>query len=131
MPVLTGGNLSSVETSFKPYPEGLYTIRVEGSELAKDNAQLRIKSVIEAPEEFAGKSFTHFISLNKKDGTRNAYGWADIKRYLEAVFGKGSAEAEAGDPDTDALNGSVLKLYLVEGEYEGKPTQEVKKILPA
>lgn len=131
MPVLQGADLTTVSTEFKPYPEGLYTVRVESSEFAKDNTQLRIHSVIETPEEFAGKKFVHFINVVKNDGKPNPYGLSDVKRYMEAVFGKGSAEAEASSPDTDALNGSVVSLYLTQGEYEGKATQEVKKILPA
>lgn len=136
MPVLKNANLSSVSTEFKPYPEGEYLIRVESSEVHQDGAQLRIISKIEEPAEFAGRTFTDFINLVKNDGKRNDIGYTTVKRYLEAVFGKGSPEADAEEPDTDALNGSALRIYLVEETYKDKsgaekPTNRVKHYLPA
>jgi len=137
MPVLQNADLSSVDTSFKPYPERPegYVVRVKESQFHKDGAQLRIISEIEEPEEYKGRPFTHFINVRQNDGSANKYGLADVKRYMEAVFGKGSQEAENANPDTDVLNGSTVRLYLFEDSYKDKsgndvPSQGVKKILP-
>lgn len=141
-PVIEGADLTSVSTEFEPYPEieSGYKVTYISSELSEDKKQLQIKTRIEEPAEYAGRPYTEFINLIQNDGKKNQIGWTTIKRHLEAVFGKGSAEAESSPPDTDLLNGHQAVLYLEINEYkpkgwkEGEPLKKnnkTKKILPA
>lgn len=143
MPVIEGADLTSVSTDRDPYPENEYLVTIKESEI-KDGKTLIMKTRIDEPEEFAGREFWDFINLVQNDGKRNEIGLTTIKRYLEAVYGKGSAEAEASPPDTDVLNGMSVRLLLTESEYEDKKdidpatgkgrlkrNNKVKRIFPA
>lgn len=121
MPVIPNADLTKVSTDFETYEPGEYLVEVKESEFANDNKQIRIKTQIVEPVEHAGKIFTDFINLVQNDGKQNPYGLASVKQYLEAVFGKGSPEAESSPPDTDPLNGHQVKLLLAINEYTPKP----------
>lgn len=145
MPIIPGADLTSVSTDFELYPDGEYTVTILGSELTEGNKQLRIKTRIEQPVEFQGKPFTDFINLIQNDGKQNQMGLTNIKRYLEAVYGKGSAEAEASPPDSDLLDNKQVKLQLAKNSYvpknptefnpDGSPKKkennQVKRVFPA
>ena len=143
MPIIEGADLTSVFTTREPFPEGLYTVTIFEQELQGNGKTLVMKTKIDEPEDLRGREFWDFINLRQNDGKPNKISWEHIKRYLEAVFGKGSNEAEANPPDTDVLTGTQVKLYLKEDSYEdakdldefGKPTvkrnNKVKKILSA
>lgn len=146
MPVIENADLTKVSTEYEVFDPGDYKVTVMESEFANENRQMRIKSRIEEPVEHQGKVFTDFINLIQNDGKQNPYGLASIKQYLEAVFGKGSPEAEASPPDTDVLNGHQVTLNLVINEYTPKnPTEfeadgttakkkrnnQVKRVFPA
>jgi hypothetical protein len=133
MPIIEGADLTSVDTGFKNYPEGSYKVHIKEVEHF-ENRQVRIKTeIIEADEPSAvGKPFTHFINYRNADGSINQYGIADIKRYLEAIYGKKSPESLTAD--TDLLHDKVVLLYLNERADKNDPDklyQNVKKILPA
>jgi hypothetical protein len=127
MPQIEGADLTSVSTEREPYPEQEYLVTIKESELSEDNRQLIIKTVIDEPAEFAGREYWDFINLIDNSGKQNKIGWSSIKRYMEAVFGKGSPEAEASPPDTDVLNGHSVRLYLKPNSYTDKTTGAEKK----
>jgi len=136
MPVIQNADLTSVSTEREPYPEGEYLITVKESEL-KDNKTVIIKSRIEEPAEFQGREYWDFINIVQNDGKMNRIGLENIKRYLEAVFGKGSPEAEASPPDTDVLNGHqvrallTIREYTPQGETEARRNNQTKRVFPA
>lgn len=141
-PVIEGADLTAVSTVREPLPESEYLVTVKGSEFqAEDKKTLIIKSTVESPEEVngvhvQGREYWDFINLIQNDGKKNKIGWTTIKRYMEAAFGKGSAEAESTPPDTDLLNGQQVRLYLKVGSYKDKnnedqPKNETKKIFEA
>lgn len=138
-PIIEGADLTSVSTEFEPYAEQEIIVTVQKSELTEDKKQLRIVTKIDEPAELNGRPYTEFINLIQNDGKQNEIGWSTIKRWLEAVFGKGSPEAEAAPPDTDNLDGHQVRLYLTINEYKPKGWQEgdklarnnkTKKVLP-
>lgn len=133
MPVLENVDLSSVSTKREAFPEGEYTLTFKASELDAEKKTLIMKTVIEAPDKYQGREFWDWINIVQNDGKKNEIGYKNIKRYLEAVFGKGSSEAEASPPDTDVLNGHQVVVYLKQTSYKDKsgedqPKNEVKKI---
>lgn len=133
MPILEGVDLTSVSTKREAFPEGEYTLTFKGSELDEAKKTLILKTVIEAPDQYQGREFWDWINIVQNDGKKNEIGYKNIKRYLEAVFGKGSSEAEASPPDTDVLNGHQVVVYLKQTTYTDKdkieqPKNEVKKI---
>lgn len=124
-PILEGVDLSSVSTDFETYPEQEYVLTILSSTFSDDTKkQLVIKQRIEEPAEFAGKPYSDFINLVKNNGTSNEIGWKNVKRYMEAVFGKGSDEAEAVPPDTDQLNGHRVRSVLEINSYQDKNWKE-------
>ena len=136
MPIIEDADLTSVSTDREPFPEGLYHVTVKESELIKADGGgykgVIIKSRINAAEvegepadKFAEREYWHYIYTRQNDGKPNKVGLSDIKRYLEAGFGKGSPEAESAKPDTDLLNGMNLKLYLKVREYDDKNEKDV------
>lgn len=133
MPVLENVDLSSVSTKREAFPEGEYTLTFKASELDAEKKTVILKTVIEAPDQYQGREFWDWINIVQNDGKKNEIGYKNIKRYLEAVFGKGSSEAEASPPDTDVLNGHQVMVYLKQTSYKDKsgedqPKNEVKKI---
>lgn len=133
MPVLENVDLSSVSTKREAFPEGEYTLTFKASELDAEKKTLILKTVIESPDKYQGREFWDWINIVQNDGKKNEIGYKNIKRYLEAVFGKGSSEAEASPPDTDVLNGHQVVVYLKQTTYtdknkEEQPKNEVKKI---
>jgi len=139
MPILQGADLTQVSTTREPLPEGDYVVTILESEIQGDRT-LVLKTRVEEPAEFAPRQFWDYINLIQNDGKQNRISLEHIKRYLEAVFGKDSPEAEASPPDTDVLNGHTVKLYLIVDEFKPKGWKEgdelsrnnkVKKILPA
>ena len=136
MPILEGADLTQVSTTREPMPEGDYLVTVLESEISGSKT-LVLKTRIDEPAEFANRQFWDYINLIQNDGKQNRISLEHIKRYLEAVFGKDSPEAEASPPDTDVLNGHQVRLYLIIDEFKDNKTDEirrnnkVKKILPA
>lgn len=139
MPVLQGADLTQVSTTREPLPEGDYLVTVLESEIQNDRT-LVLKMRVEEPAEFAPRQFWDYINLVQNDGKQNRISLEQIKRYIEAVYGKGSPEAEASPPDTDVLNNHQLRLYLIIDEFKPKNWKEgdelsrnnkVKKIFPA
>ena len=135
MPIIKGADLSSVSTDFELYPPGAYKVEVKSSEMSENGKNLLIKTEIvecDTDQKYIGKNFTHFINLETNAGDRNEIGLQTLKRYLEAVFGKKSPEADVAD--SDPLNGHLVTLVL--GQRPDKNDkelmrQDVKKILPA
>lgn len=132
-PIIEGADLTTVDTSFKNYPEGSYLVLIKDVEIFEDR-QARVKcEIVEAEDpSFVGKPFIHFINFRDADGSLNKYGLADIKRYLEAIYGKGSPESNTAD--TDLLPNNQVLLYLNERADKNDSTkmyQNVKKILAA
>lgn len=135
-PVIEGADLTSVSTTREPYKEGEILVTIKESEFQTDEKKtLIIKTKIEAPEEYKDREYWDFVNLIQNDGKKNKIGWTTIKRYMEAAFGKGSAEAESVPPDTDLLNGRQVKLYLKLTSYKKDgvdvPKNETKKIYAA
>lgn len=136
-PILEGADLTQVSTTREPLPEGDYVVTVFESEIQKGGKTLVLKTRVEEPAEFAPRQFWDYINLIQNDGKPNKISLEQIKRYLEAVFGKDSPEAENTRPQTDILNGHQVRLYLIIDEFkdeksgEKKRNNKVKKILPA
>lgn len=146
MPIISGADLTSVSTERQAWPEGTYKVTVKESVVEGNGKTLIIKSRIDETDQDISampqsKSGDHeywdYINLVQNDGKQNRISLEHIKRYLEAVFGKGSAEAEASPPDTDVLNGHSLTLYVTKrtytpgGETEERTVNNVKRVLPA
>lgn len=136
MPIIQGADMTSVSTDREPFPEGSYTVTVKESELAEDNKSVTIKSRIDSADDpkFVDREFWHYINLVQKDGKTNQIGLQTIKKYTEAVFGKGSPESNQND--TDVLNGHTVQLYMTVREYKDKDgndrkANDVKKIFAA
>ena len=134
MPVIQGADLTSVSTEREPFPDGEYLLTIKESEV-QNGKMVVIKSTIEEPQEFQGREYWDFINIIQNDGKQNRIGLENIKRYLEAVFGKGSPEAEASPPDTDVLNGHSVRALISTREYqkdgETKRNNQVKRVFPA
>lgn len=141
-PIIEGADLTSVSTKREPLPEAEYILTVTSQEL--EPKQLILKLRVDEPEEVngtqtRGREHWEYINLIQNDGQKNKIGWTTIKRFLEAVFGAGSAEAEANPPDTDVLNGHSLRAYMIVDEYKPKDWKEgdelvkknkIKKMFP-
>jgi hypothetical protein len=143
-PVIHGANLKEVSTERKPRAEGEYLVTIMKSEM--NGKMLVIKTKIEeAPEDKdIGQEFWDWVNIVQNDGKLNQISMEHLKRYMEAVFGKGSPEADAEPPDTDVLDGHQVRLYLIVDSYEDKKdidpetgkgrtktNNKVKSILPA
>lgn len=140
MPVIQGADLSSVTTERKAFDEGEYLVTIQSSEFGGDqNKMLIIKTKIEAAPNDAdvGREFWDWVNVIQNDGKINQISMAHVKRYMEAVFGKGAPETEGNPPDTDPLNGHQVRLYLILDTYkdkksgEDKTNNKVKQILSA
>lgn len=137
MPIIEGADMSSVSTERELLPEGSYTMTIKESELSEDGRSLIIKHRIDsAPDEAqarVGQEWWNWINIKTNDGKVNEIGFASIKKYLEAVFGKGSSESNSND--TDPLNGATVELYIVQKSYkkdgEDKTVNNVKRITKA
>lgn len=137
MPIIEGADMSSVSTERELLPEGSYTMTIKESELSEDGRSLIIKHRIDsAPDEAqarVGQEWWNWINIKTNDGKVNEIGFASIKKYLEAVFGKGSSESNSND--TDPLNGATVELYIVQKSYkkdgDDKTVNNVKRITKA
>lgn len=137
MPIIEGADMASVSTERELLPEGSYTMTIKESELSEDGRSLIIKHRIDsAPDEAqarVGQEWWNWINIKANDGKVNEIGFSQIKRYLEAVFGKGSSESNSND--TDPLNGASVELYIVQKSYkkdgEDKTVNNVKRITKA
>lgn len=139
MPVLNNVDLTSVSTKNEAFPEleSGYLVTFKESEISEDQRSLILKMRIDEPAEYAGREYWDWINLVQNDGKTNQISLKHIKRYLEAVFGEGSAEAEASPPDTDVLNAHQARIFMVQRGYKDKKTGEdrmandVKRIFKA
>lgn len=137
MPIIEGADMASVSTERELLPEGSYTMTIKESELSEDGRSLIIKHRIDtAPDEAqarVGQEWWNWINIKANDGKVNEIGFSQIKKYLEAVFGKGSSESNSND--TDPLNGASVELYIVQKSYkkdgEDKTVNNVKRITKA
>lgn len=144
MPILEGVDLTSVSTKREPLPAYEdYLFTIIGQEY--DKKQLVVKMRVEEPREIngvnvQGREHWEYINLVKNDGKPNQLGWTTVKRFMEAVFGEGSAEAETNPPDTDQLDGHQVRGHLVINEYKPSNWKEgdelsrnnkIKKLFPA
>jgi hypothetical protein len=129
MPVIQNADLTSVSTKNEPFPEGNYDFVIFESELSDDQRTVIIKHKCEAGDDpqQVGREYWNWINLIQNDGKPNRVGAIQIKRYMEAVFGEGSPEAETASPDTDVLNGHRVKLFLKVRTYTPKGSTEEKK----
>lgn len=129
MPVIENADLTKVSTTREPLPEGEYVMQISSSEMSEDNRNLIINHEITEAEDTAlvGRKWPNWINLVQNDERQNEIGLSTIKRYLETIFGKGSPEAEATQPDTDILDGHSVKLYLTIDSYKDKKTKEERK----
>jgi hypothetical protein len=124
MPIIEGADMASVETERKPFPEDSYKGLIYATEMTDDKKQIVIKhkefvrSEDGSSVEGSGNEFWDYINVRNNDGQINKYGMADVKRYLEAVFGKGSPESL--NADTDPLVGHVVGHYLKVEDYPKK-----------
>ena len=125
MPIIPGADLTSVSTKREAYPEGEYLVTIIGSELSEDKRSLILETRIEEPGELQGRKFSHWINVVQNDGKPNRIGWTTLKRYLEAVFGKGSPESLQND--SDPLTGHTVHLQLEKGSYTDKSGEEQEK----
>ena len=126
MPVIEGANLTSVSTEFEPFPEGEYHVTVLGSEFNDDHTALIIENRIDEPAEFAAQNrkFRDYINLRTNDDKWNEIGLSSLKRYIEAVYGKGSPEAESFPPNSDVVHGQTLAMYMTIREYDDKKEKD-------
>jgi len=132
MPIIEDADLTSVSTDREPFPEGMYSVTVKESELIPEGKGVIIRSRIDSAEvegedgsKFAEREYWDYIYTKQNDGKANKMGLEQIKKYMEAAFGKGSPEADTPRPDTDLLNGQQLKLYLTVRTYDDKNEKDV------
>lgn len=133
-PQIEGADLTSISTERESLPEGDYLVQVLNSELSEDKRTLIIKSEIIEPAEAAGREYWEFCNIVKNNGEPNEIGYQTLKRYLEAVFGKGSPESNRAD--SDPLHGHQVRLYLVPNDFTRKDGStghgnKAKKIMAA
>lgn len=126
MPIIKGADLTSVSTERKVYREGEYVAEITKQEFSEDERFLIITHKFEeAPDnEDVGQSWQNWIYLQQDDGKLSEIGLQTIKRYLEAVFGKGSPETQGNPPDTDPLTGNRVRLYLISDSWKDKKSGE-------
>lgn len=127
MPVIEGADLTSVSTTREPLPEEDYLFDIIGSEMSEDKNKLILKLRVVEPEEVngvnvKGREFWEWLTVK---GEWGHIGLQQLKRYLEAVFGKGSTEADT--PDSDPLHGQQVRAYLIIDPYKDKTTGEEVK----
>lgn len=114
-PVIEGADLTTISTKREPLPEYDYVLEIFGSEFDESRTKIIVKTrVAEGPDNTVGKEFWDWCQVT---GEWKEIGLQQIKRYLEAVFGKGSDEAEAVPPDTDVLHGHKVRAYLIIDSY--------------
>lgn len=125
MPVIQGADLTAVSTSMEPVPESEVVLDIVTSEFSDDKNKIIIKTkIVEHDEErYVGREFWDWCNVT---GDHAHIGLQQIKRYLEAVFGKGSPQAEASPPDTDVLHGSRVRAYLTVDSWKDQTGQEKK-----
>lgn len=130
MPIIEGADMSSISTERDLLPEGEYTFTILESELSEDGKSVIIKRRIDAAppeaEKFLNTESWDWVNIRKNDGKVNEIGFQTIKKYLEAVFGKGSDESN--QPDTDPLNGHQVGIYIVQKSYKDKNSGEDKTV---
>jgi len=121
-PIIQGADLSTVSITREPFAEGEYLVTILKSEIQPGGKMLVIKTKIEqAPEDKdIGREFWDWVNIIQNDGKINQISMEHLKRYLAAVFGKDSPEANAAPPDTDPLDGHQVKLYLIKDSYPDK-----------
>ena len=136
MPIIEGADLSNVSTERELLPEGEYLFTILDSELSEDGNSLIIKRrVEEAPpegEKFVGQENWDWINIVDKQGKRNEIGYQTLKKYLEAVFGKGSDESNVAD--SDPLHGHQVRIYIEQKGSKKDPDklfQNNKRIMAA
>ena len=132
MPIIEGADLSNVSSN-NTVPAGTYRFRVKKSEYIGDNNEnlIIISEILEAPEEaLVGKDYRDLINRVQKDGKTNEFFLQNIKRYMEACFGKGSPQAVASSPDTDWLNDQeFIAEVTMKPDKEGTDRNRFKKML--
>jgi hypothetical protein len=136
-PILEGEDMASVSTERPLLPEGEYLFTIKESEFSDDKKNLIIKRRVDAaPDEasaLVGQENWDWVNMVKNDGTKNDIGWQTTKKYLEAVFGKGSQEASQND--TDVLNGHQIRIYITQKSYtkdgETKTVNNAKRYMAA
>lgn len=134
-PIIEGADMSSISTEREMLPEGEYLFTIITTELSDDKKSLIVKRRIdEAPaegEKFLGQENWDWINIEQRDGKKNEIGFQTIKRYLEAVFGKGSPESNSND--TDPLHGQQVRIYIVQTSAKGsdKVYNNNKRIMAA
>jgi hypothetical protein len=128
MPVIEGADLTSVSTEREPLPEQEYLLTVKSAEWQDEKKKTQIiKFKVDEPADFAGREHWEYINIIQNDGKLNEISLAQIKRYMEAVFGKGSPESLASPPDTDLLVSHSMRQYLIIEEYERNDKTKGKK----
>ena len=133
MPIIEGADMASISTERKLIPEGEYLFTITDQEMSDDKSTLIIKRRIEeAPDpQYVGQEAWDFVNLVQNDGKTNTIGLETIKKYLEAVFGKGSPESQSND--TDPLTGQQVRIYISHRSAKGSDKQYLnnKKFLSA
>lgn len=134
-PIIEGADMTSISTERELLPEGEYLLLVTDSEISEDKKSCIIKHRVEdAPTEgakFVGQEWQNWINIVQNDGKKNEIGFTSIKKYLEAVFGKGSVESNTAD--TDPLNGYQVRVYITQKSWkkdgEDRSGNNIKRFL--
>jgi len=122
-------NLAGVSTGFDPIGPGIYQAEVDQVEprLSKASGKPTVNWRYRITEgEHTGRLLFHNTSLQE-------HAKFSFRATLEALgFDPDVLDNEEGVSfDTDDLVGLQCTLVVVEGEYQGKTTDNIKKVLPA
>lgn len=127
MPVISGADLTTVETSYVPLNNGVYRMRIKDAEVETE-PKLRVivkLKVVDSPDgERIGSEMSDYIYLTQKDGKPNEIGKKQLKRYFEAALGKEAANT--AEPNTDDLKDQEVMVELEQESYKKPETEEQK-----
>lgn len=124
MPKVKAG-IADVKTEYQQIDPGVYEFKVEKIEIRKDpsDPDYLITSRVDQPgTDHHNKPVKEYIAMNKKDGTPNEYGMAELKRYFEAVLGEDETQAlaESEELDTDMLIGGRFQAEVFHEPFDRK-----------
>ena len=136
-------SMADVSTDYNPCDPGVARLQIESVEEVTNAGRTHyvIKSTIVeytegGKEEDVGRSITSRVHVHKKDGTLNAIGLSQLKRYFEVTVGE--ERANSPEADTDELVGQQfvgqigIRSYSVNntltGESEERQSNELERL---
>lgn len=133
MPKVKAG-IADVSTEYVQIEPAVYEFKIDKIETRKDpnDPDYLITSKVDEPgTDHHNKPVREYIAMNKKDGTPNEYGMAELKRYFEAVLGEEETQelAENDELDTDMLLNGRFQAEVYLESFDRKDKETGKPIL--